>query len=98
MDQLRYLPRFLEQKMNPELMEAYSRYKPFQKGGCVLSGLLSSCFENIVPTVGLVDDSSCLQNFNLLQQLGFQAATLQCRTYALEKKSVLSFRNRFGGK
>jgi amino acid adenylation domain-containing protein len=97
MTQLRYLPRSLEKKMSREMVETYSKYNPFQIGGCVLSGLLSSCFETIVPTVGLVDDSSCLQNYNLLVELGFQAASLQCGTYVLEKKLLLRFRDRFGG-
>ena len=58
--------------------------------------MLSSRFGDIVPTLGVVDDKTCLQNYNLLRELDFEAADLQCGTNILEEQTVLHFRNRFG--
>jgi predicted amino acid dehydrogenase len=95
-DQLRYLSLSAEQVMNPAGREAFARHNPFQIGGCVFSGLLSSCFEDLEPTVGLVDGSSCLRHYERLGQLGFQAADLHGQGYVLPEESIRNFRARFG--
>ena len=93
---LRYLPRFVEKKANPHYLGAVSEHNPFQITGCVLSGLLLSCSQELAPTLGLADDSSCLKHYEMLCQLGFQAAELHCRDFVLPEESVHNFRQRFG--
>ncbi len=94
--QLSYLPRTVGRMMNLAHMAPFSKYNPFQITSCVLSGLLSSCYEDLKPTVGVVDVVSCLQNYDRLGQLGFQAADLHCGDYVLPEKSIQNFRRRFG--
>ncbi|UCE20078.1 MAG: amino acid adenylation domain-containing protein [Gemmatimonadota bacterium] len=95
--QLRYVPRSEEKMMDPAQREALMNFNPFHITGCVLSGLLSSRFEDLPPTVGLVDDQSCNAHYDRLSRLGFQGADLTCESYVLPEKSIHSFRNRFGG-
>jgi amino acid adenylation domain-containing protein len=95
MRRLRYLPRFVEKRANSQYVKTVFAHNPFQITGCVLSGLLSSRFQELVPTIGLVDDSSCLQHYKLLCQLGFQAAELHCRDFVLPDESIRNFRRRF---
>jgi amino acid adenylation domain-containing protein len=92
----RYLPWRIEQKMNPACLKAISTYHRYQIAGCALSGLLSARFENLRPTLGVVDDRSCESHYQLLRQLGCQAADLHCEGYVLPKESVQRFRKRFG--
>jgi len=94
--QLSYLPPAVEQMMNLAHMVPFSKYNPFQITGCVFSGLLSSCFDDLKPTVGFVDVGSCLKNQERLNELGFRAADLHCGNYILPEKSIRNFRNRFG--
>ncbi len=91
-----YLPQRVQEQMRPAALEALSKYNPFNMGGCVLSGLLTACYENLKPTLGIVDDASCKLQYQLLQQLGYQAAGLHCRGYTLPEESVRRFRKRFG--
>jgi hypothetical protein len=91
-----YLPQRVQEQMRPAALEALSKYNPFNMGGCVLSGLLTACYEDLKPTLGIVDDASCKLQYQLLQQLGYQAAGLHCRGYTLPEESVRRFRKRFG--
>ena len=94
--QLRYVPRAVEPVMNSAYWEVFSRSNPWRITGCILSGLLSSRFTDLKPTVGIVDASTCVQHYELLGQLGFQAADLHCRGYVLAEESIRTFRRRFG--
>jgi hypothetical protein len=91
-----YLPQRVQEQMAPAALDAISRYNPFHMGGCVLSGLLTARYESLKPTLGVVDDASCKSYYQLLQELGYQAAGLQCRGYTLPEESVRKFRKRFG--
>ena len=93
---LRYLPRLVEEKANHSYLERFSRHHPFQITGCVLSSLLSCCFPDLKPTLGLVDANEAFQHYEQLKKLGFQAAALHCRDYVLAEESVHKFRQRFG--
>jgi acyl carrier protein len=95
--ELRYLPRPLEDVIKATGMgEAYLRPFPYETGGCIMSSLLSSCFEDLKPTVGMVDVDACRQHYEKLGLLGFQAADLHCDGYALAEESIGNFRQRFG--
>jgi hypothetical protein len=93
--QVRALPR--RAARDPIYVEAVSKHNPFHITGCVLSGLLSSCYEDLKPTVGLVEDSASWRHYEQLGQLGFQAAGLHCQGYELAEGSIRHFRQRFGG-
>jgi hypothetical protein len=91
-----YLPQRVKDQMPPAVFESMAQDNPFHIGGCVLSALLTARYESLKPTLGIVDDNSCAQHYQLLQQLGFQAAAPQCRGYTLPEESVRRFRKRFG--
>jgi len=91
-----YLPQRVQEQMPPAVLDAISRYNPVNLGGCVLSGLLTARYENLTPTIGVVDDASSKSHYQVLQGLGYQAAALQCRGYTLPEESVRKFRKRFG--
>jgi amino acid adenylation domain-containing protein len=91
-----YLPQRVQEQMRPAALEAMAKHDPFNIGGCVLSGLLTACFESLKPTLGIVDDGACKSHYQLLRQLGFQAANLHCLGYRLPEELLLRFRDRFG--
>ncbi len=92
MSTLLYLPRMIEQVMSTEQLEAFSTFDPFEITGCVLSGLLSSRFKDLKPTLGLVDVQTCYQHYLVLERLGFQAANLHCGGYKLTEEAIHLFR------
>ena len=63
---------------------------------CILSSLLSSRFDDLKPAAGASDSNTSLQHYDMLNDLGFQPADLQCEGYVLPKKGVLKFHERFG--
>jgi hypothetical protein len=99
MSELRYVPPTAQLAHLSELEVVLSkglRYNPRTITGCVFSSLLSARFKELEPTVGLVDVETCLQHYQKLQQLGFQAADLHCQTYVLADEAIRNFRRRFG--
>jgi hypothetical protein len=98
--ELRYVPK--EAAQNPNLAELEVvlsrglRHNPFNITACTFSSLLSACFEELKPTVGLVEVETSLQHHEKLKQLGFQAADLHCRDYTLAEEGIRDFRRRFG--
>ena len=94
--QLMYLSPDMEEIMRATEMEYLFEPSPFDIMGCVFSSLLSSCFEDLPPTVGIPDTDSCLQHIDVLDQLGFQAADLHCEGYLLPEELIRRFRERFG--
>jgi amino acid adenylation domain-containing protein len=91
-----YLPQRVQSQMQPAALEAISNYDPFNIGGCVLSGLLAACFDELKPTLGIVGDDSGKAHYQLLKTLGFQAADLHCLGYRLSEDLLQEFRKRFG--
>jgi hypothetical protein len=95
--ELRHLPRPLEDVIKATQMEeAYLRPDPYETGGCILSSVLSSRFDDLEPTVGLADVDSCFQHYERLVELEVRAADLVCEGYVLAEESIASFRRRFG--
>jgi hypothetical protein len=98
--ELRYVPK--EAAQNPNLAELQVvlsrglRRHPFNITACTFSSLLSACFEELKPTVGLVEVEASLQHYHKLKQQGFQAADLHCRDYTLVEEGIRNFRRRFG--
>ena len=82
------------QVMQPAREESAVPPSPFEITGCVLSGLLSSRFEELQPTIGMVDAPSCLQHYAALCKLGLQAAPLHCQDYVLPEDLIADFRGR----
>ncbi len=82
--------------MGAAQLQAILERDPFEITGCVLSSLLSSRFEHLEPTVGLIDGDTSLRHYETLVQLGFGAADLHCDDYVLAEESVGNFRRRFG--
>jgi amino acid adenylation domain-containing protein len=95
--ELRYVPPSVEQVLPmAQLEEVLPTPHPFHIMGCVFSSLLPSCFQDLKPTLGLVDGHTCLQHYEVLNQLGLQAAALHCEGYLLAEESMRNFRQRFG--
>jgi hypothetical protein len=92
---LRYLPRFVEKKATSQYLKIALNPNLLQIGSCVVSGLLAARCQELAPTVGLADQSSCIQHYERLAELGFQAAELHCRDFILSEESVRHFRQRY---
>jgi hypothetical protein len=92
-----YLPRLAAQFMSDKQAKALSNHNPFNVTGCVFSSLLSSRFDDLKPTVGLVDRDACVRHYDMLNQLELRAADLHCEDYVLAEASIGSFRQTFGG-
>jgi hypothetical protein len=88
-----YLPRSVEKFVD---VSHFDGSGPHEITGCIFSGLLSSRFKHLSPTLGFADNDMCLQHYEVLGQLGFQAAGLRCEGYVLAEESVRNFRRRFG--
>ncbi|NEO73876.1 amino acid adenylation domain-containing protein, partial [Moorena sp. SIO3H5] len=69
---------------------------PFNIMGCAFSGLLSSQFEQLEPTVGICDGEQSQLHYQILEELEFEAGDLHCEEYVLPEKSIANFRQRFG--
>ncbi len=92
-----HVPELVVQFVDVARVKLFSRHNPFNVTGCVLSSSLSSRYEDIQPTVGLVDVNACFGHYEILGRLGFQAADLHCESYVLEEPFIRSFRSSFGG-
>lgn len=80
-----YLPEWIKNNLTEDLWESdFKPTNPHNITGCVLSSLLSSRFDDMKPTVGLVDVETCVQHYQGLERLGFQAADLHCEGYVLQ--------------
>jgi amino acid adenylation domain-containing protein len=90
-----YLPPDLEKMLSPTQRETFLNYAPFRITGCVFSGLLSSKFEELYPTIGIPDTNSCLKHLEVLEQLEFQVADLHYEKYLLPQALIRKFRERF---
>jgi hypothetical protein len=94
--QMKYLPRQLEQTAPKFSMELIRRYDPVRTTGCVFSSLLSARYDDLKPTLGLVNDDAARQHYQRLLALGFRAFDLHCESYLLPHASIANFRRRFG--
>ena len=80
-----YVPQSIKINRDGDLGSAYFKpSNPLNIMGCVMSSLLSSRFNDMQPTVGLLDLKTCVQHYQGLERLGFQAADLHCEGYVLE--------------
>ena len=80
-----YLPELMKKNMDEDSWsDEFKPTNPLNIMGCVMSSLLSSRFKDMQPTVGLLDLKTCVQHYQGLERLGFQAADLHCEGYVLE--------------
>jgi predicted amino acid dehydrogenase/acyl carrier protein len=83
-----YLPQLMKKNMAEDSWSnEFKPTNPLNIMGCVMSSLLSSRFDNIKPTVGLPNLETCVQHYEGLERLGFQAADLHCEGYVLQIES-----------
>jgi amino acid adenylation domain-containing protein len=80
-----YLPERIKNNLAKNLWESdFKPTNPHNITGCVFASLFSSRFDDIDPTLGLVDVETCMQHYQGLERLDFQAADLHCGGYALQ--------------
>jgi amino acid adenylation domain-containing protein len=91
-----YLPSSLEQFVQTVPAEMFAGHDPHHITGCVLSGLLSAQQRGPSPTVGLPTLPACLAHYEVVTELGFQAAALHCDGFTLDERTVQAFRRQFG--
>ncbi|MCT7967810.1 amino acid adenylation domain-containing protein [Laspinema sp. D1] len=83
-----YLPESIKNNIAENVWSAsFEPTNPLNIMGCVMSSLLSSRFDDMKPTVGLPTLENCVQHYQGLERLGFQAADLHCEGYVLEVES-----------
>jgi hypothetical protein len=95
--QIRQQPHQARQRLSHFYRKAVTNYDPFRITGCVLSSLLSSCHEDLKPTVGPTDDCDSLRHYQKLRALGYRGANLHCEGFLLPQEQIQDFRGRFGG-
>jgi predicted amino acid dehydrogenase len=79
-----YLPEPIKNTVSERLWESYSNPgNPHNITGCVLSSILSSRFDEMVHTIGLLNWEMCVQHYQGLERLGLQSADLHCEGYVL---------------
>ena len=81
MKTVKYLPEPIANKLDETSWNWPSN--PRNIMGCVLSSLLSSCFDHFEPTIGSLNIESCVQHYRGLEKLDFQASDLHCEHYSL---------------
>ncbi len=91
---VKYLPESIANKLYETSWDAPPN--PHNIMGCVLSSLLSSCFDHLEPTIGLLNVETCVQHYQGLEQLGFQASDLHCEHYNLPI-NLADFRQKSAG-
>jgi amino acid adenylation domain-containing protein len=91
-----YVPDELEHWLRAGLTRLVADTDPRLITGCVLSGLLSSRFPQLVPTIGLVDRRTALDHYETLDALGFQSPELQLDGTVLDRDGIAGFRSRYG--
>ena len=69
---------------------------PNEISGCVLSGLLTSHFPDLSPTVGLLGAAECRRHYNLLRQLNICGADLQVMGRPLNATQLRRFARLWG--
>ncbi|EAZ91769.1 non-ribosomal peptide synthetase [Crocosphaera chwakensis] len=94
-ERLIYLPNNIQKVMTEEQRYAYLNRQPFNITGCVFSSLLSTRFEQLKPTLGLVDLDTSLQHYKVLKDLNFRAADLSCENYQLSTQLIDRFQQQF---
>ncbi len=93
----KYLPQVAEAHMDAAALERFAQHDPWHIMGCVFSGLLSTRYPDLTPTVGMIDPRAASLHYSRLDQLGFLAARLHCEHYVLPETAIANFRRRFGG-
>lgn len=100
MRELRYMPKEAADAMNfAQLQLVFSRHlrpNSLTIMGCIFSSLLSARFPDLQPTVGIASLEACVEHYDRLNRLGFEAADLYCEGYILPEESIQNFRRHFG--
>jgi hypothetical protein len=90
------VPEGLEPWLQAALVALVARSAPREITGCVLSGLLSARFAQLVPTVGLIDRQTALDHYETLGAIGFEPARLHLEDELLDLAIIREFRARYG--
>jgi amino acid adenylation domain-containing protein len=91
----RFVPELLDRLPASEPLKTFTIDDPYEMMGCTLSSLLSHCWPELKPTVGLIDVDTSLLHHRALIELGIRAGHLHCEGYRLQRREILVFRERF---
>jgi hypothetical protein len=94
--QLRHVDLRMERRAGLFYREVIARSRPQRITGCVFSSLLSTCFQDVEPTVGKVEDRVALKHYQKLVSLGYRAFNLHCGGFLLPQTSIENFGRNFG--
>ena len=91
----RYVPREFELvPAAAALQESLSQPSQDRIGSCILSGLLTSQFKELKPTVGRAEAADSALHYDRLRELGFSAPELWCDRTTLPQSLVTRFRRK----
>jgi len=94
--ELASVPADVTELIPSALMEEFTRRTPSEITACFLASVLSARFEDLKPTLGLVDVSTAALHLREIKRLGFVAAHLHTEGYTLAEAGIEKFRGRFG--
>jgi amino acid adenylation domain-containing protein len=92
--EVRYAPLPAEN----DVFAAMTKYRvsDYDLMGCIFSSLLPAMFDDLEPTLGLVELDSCIRHYQRLKELGIEGPALCCGDYLLPAQAIQRFRYQFG--
>jgi amino acid adenylation domain-containing protein len=90
-----HVPAWLDEGMRSRALALLANEEPRFITGCVLSGLLSARFDDLPPTLGLIDRATALAHYRTLDALGYRSARLHLGDTPLDERTVAGFRARY---
>lgn len=94
---LAYLPREMASHLHSEQLEAFnSKIDPHDMPACAFSAVLAARFDDICPTIGLVEGETVFQQSLFLKQSDCRGADLHIGRFRVPEASIRRFRERFG--
>jgi amino acid adenylation domain-containing protein len=91
-----HIPGSIDPELRAEFETLLLRSDPRQITGCVLSSLLSAQFDELSPTIGLIDRDTALKHFEALARLGYRAAALHLDDQPIDARTLRDFRLNHG--
>ncbi len=90
-----YWPHKVKKLLGTDAVQSFFNSDPSEITGCIFSSLLCAKYNQLKPTIGLVEIENAFEHYKVLNELNFQAADLHCEGYVLEEELVNRFHNRF---
>jgi amino acid adenylation domain-containing protein len=93
MSKMTYFPKQMTEAFKNKYQQNFTNSPDIT--GCILSGLLSTKHEELIPVVGNVEIEDCVKHYETLTRLGYKGAQLHCDDFKIDQFFIESFRNHY---